>query len=117
MFLGGAISGFFGGFSGYQGALRSFFLIDAHLSKQGFIGTNAVIAVVVDIVRLVIYGLSFRSLLTSANMPLLVIVIMAAVGGIFLGMHLLKKMTLDFMQQLIIVLLYTFGILLVLGVI
>src|SRR5690606_7737307 len=34
--LGGALSGFFGGLSGNQGALRSAFLIKAGLSKEAF---------------------------------------------------------------------------------
>jgi uncharacterized membrane protein YfcA len=35
--LGGIISGFFGGLSGHQGALRSMFLIRAGLNKEQFI--------------------------------------------------------------------------------
>ena len=35
--FGGALSGFFGGLSGHQGALRSAFLIKAGLSKEAFI--------------------------------------------------------------------------------
>lgn len=43
--LGGALSGFFGGLSGNQGALRSMFLIKAGLDKEAFIGTGVVTAV------------------------------------------------------------------------
>ena len=35
--IGGALSGFFGGLSGNQGALRSAFLIKAGLSKEAFV--------------------------------------------------------------------------------
>ncbi|MGE3758003.1 MAG: TSUP family transporter, partial [Pseudobdellovibrionaceae bacterium] len=38
--VGGAISGFFGGLSGLQGALRSMFLLRANLSKDQFVGTT-----------------------------------------------------------------------------
>jgi hypothetical protein len=57
--LGGLLSGFFGGLSGLQGAMRSAFLIKAGLNKEAFIGTNTVSAVVVDVARLIVYGLSF----------------------------------------------------------
>ena len=45
---GGLLSGFFGGLSGNQGAFRSAFLIKAGLSKEAFVGTNAVSVVIVD---------------------------------------------------------------------
>ena len=59
--LGGAVSGFFGGLSGMQGALRSMFLIRAGLSKEQFIGTGVVSAVIVDISRLAVYGTALVS--------------------------------------------------------
>jgi len=42
--LGGALSGFFGGLSGNQGALRSPFLLKAGLTREGYIATGVVIA-------------------------------------------------------------------------
>ena len=41
--LGGLLSGFFGGLSGHQGALRSAFLAKSGLSTGQFVGSNAVI--------------------------------------------------------------------------
>lgn len=117
LFFGGAISGFFGGLSGNQGALRSIFLINTNLDTKAFIGTNAVIAVIVDIIRLVIYSLSFQHLLTRAHVPLLSIAVIAGMSGVFLGMVLLKKITIEFIQKIIIALLYLLGTLLVLGII
>ena len=58
---GGILSGFFGGLSGNQGALRSAFLIKAGLSKEAFVGTGTVSAVIVDIARLLVYGASFHT--------------------------------------------------------
>ncbi|HXF60300.1 MAG TPA: hypothetical protein VNK95_01705, partial [Caldilineaceae bacterium] len=57
--VGGLLSGFFGGLSGNQGALRSAFLIKAGLQKEAFIGTGTVSAVVVDVARLLVYGFGF----------------------------------------------------------
>ncbi len=117
LFFGGAISGFFGGLSGNQGALRSVFLINTPLNEKAFIGTNAVIAAVVDTIRLVIYSLSFRHLLTKEHAPLLSVAVIAGICGVFLGVVLLKKITLAFIQKIIITLLYLFGTLLALGII
>ena len=117
LFLGGALSGFFGGLSGHQGVFRSAFLINMDLSKEGFIGTNGVIATMVDIVRLSIYGWSFWSLLTNIQAALLIAAAGSALVGIGLGMILLRKLTLAFIQKFIIVLLYVLGMLLIIGII
>jgi len=64
--LGGALSGFFGGLSGNQGALRSAFLLKIGLSKEAFVATGVVSAVIVDAARLVIYvPVSCRTTLLS----------------------------------------------------
>ena len=117
LFLGGALSGFFGGLSGHQGVFRSAFLINMDLSKEGFIGTNGVIATMVDIVRLSIYGWSFWSLLTNIQAALLIVAAGSALVGIGLGMILLRKLTLEFIQKFIIVLLFVLGMLLIIGII
>lgn len=82
---GGLLSGFFGGLSGNQGALRSAFLITAGLDKRVFVGTSVVSAVVVDVVRLAVYGLSFLGLRGLELPPGVIGVIVAATGSAFLG--------------------------------
>jgi hypothetical protein len=57
--LGGALSGFFGGLSGHQGALRSAFLVKTGISAEQFVGTNAVIGFLVDLARILVYGAGF----------------------------------------------------------
>ena len=52
--LGGCISGFFGGLSGHQGAFRSMFLLKAGIGKEQFIATGVVLAVMVDLARMLI---------------------------------------------------------------
>ena len=54
--LGGVLSGFFGGLSGHQGALRSAFLIKAGLSKESFIATGIVVSMFIDFTRLSVYA-------------------------------------------------------------
>jgi uncharacterized membrane protein YfcA len=97
--LGGALSGFFGGLSGHQGALRSAFLIRAGLTKEQFIATGVATAVMVDFSRLAVYGLSFfsrdRALLNERGSVIVVIAAcVAAFAGSIIGARLVKKVTL-----------------------
>ncbi len=103
--LGGLLSGFFGGLSGHQGALRSAFLIKARLSKEAFIGTAVVVSTFVDFTRLSIYatGWSFSGILDQ--LPIITIATLSAMAGAYLGNKLLKKVTLQFLQIFIAILL------------
>jgi len=53
------LSGFFGGLSGLQGAIRSAFLIKSGLSKEAFIATAVVVSTFVDFTRLPVYATRF----------------------------------------------------------
>lgn len=57
--LGGAVSGFFGGLTGQQGAFRSIFLLRSGLEPERFIATGVMIAILVDLSRLATYAGSF----------------------------------------------------------
>lgn len=94
--LGGAISGFFGGLSGNQGALRTPFLLKAGLSKDAFIATGVVSAVIVDIARLIVYGSGFLAdhLAQSTDLAIpIAVATIAAFAGAFLGKRILGKVT------------------------
>lgn len=114
--VGGALSGFFGGLSGHQGALRSAFLLRAGLSKEAFIATGVVIACVVDMTRLSLYS---RHLGTAAagQAPLLVFAMAMAWIGAYAGGRLVHKVTLRKVQLIVAVLLVLIGGLLALGLI
>lgn len=111
--LGGVMSGFFGGLSGHQGALRSAFLIKAGLSKEGFIGTGVVIACIVDITRISIYSSQLLFTGISDNSILLLAAVISAFIGAFIGNRLVKKITMRVIQIIVSVML--FGIALGLG--
>ncbi len=96
--LGGVLSGFFGGLSGHQGALRSAFLARAGLTKEEFVGTGAAIASLIDIARLSIYSNHLSSEGIRANFNLLAVATLAAFVGALLGNQLLKKMTMGGVQ-------------------
>lgn len=96
--IGGALSGFFGGLTGAQGALRSAFLIRAGLSKEAFIATTVVISSFVDFTRLGVYSTRILNLDLKENFPLLICATLSAMIGAFIGNKLLKKVTLKFLQ-------------------
>lgn len=108
--VGGVLSGFFGGLSGHQGALRSAFLINAGLTKEQFIGTGVTCAVLVDLSRLAVYGATFftrhfAALGERSGFPLMIAATLCAFAGAFIGARLMKKVTLLFVQRLVGVLL------------
>jgi hypothetical protein len=89
--LGGLLSGFFGGLSGNQGALRSSFLIRAGLSKELFIGTGVVISCLVDITRLSLYASTTLKSIDSTKMTLLTFAVLCAFLGVYIGNKAVKK--------------------------
>jgi uncharacterized protein len=111
--LGEALSGFFGGLSGNQGALRSAFLVRCGLSKESFIATGVVIACIVDFTRITVYGSHLATAGQIENMPLLAVATISAFFGAFVGNRLMKKVTMRTIQILVSGML--FGIALALG--
>ncbi|MEZ4845543.1 MAG: sulfite exporter TauE/SafE family protein [Bdellovibrionota bacterium] len=108
--LGGALSGFFGGLSGHQGALRSMFLVTLNLSKESFIGTGVVIALLIDIARIGIYSSSLMQTEWMSHWPLLLAAIGSAFAGTWLGNRYLKKITMDLVQKIVAACLLLFSI-------
>jgi uncharacterized protein len=114
---GGVLSGFFGGLSGIQGALRSAFLIKSGLGKEAFIATGIVIACLVDISRLGVYITRFSRSGLQNNLGLVIAATASAFAGAYLGNRLLKKVTLDSVQVIVTVMLVVLAIALGLGLV
>ena len=115
--VGGALSGFFGGLSGNQGALRSAFLIKAGLSKEAFIATSVVVSTFVDFTRLSVYATRFTKTGLHENLGLVACATIAATAGAYIGNRLLKKVTLKFIQSLVAIMLIVLSIALGAGLI
>ena len=81
----------------------------AGLDPEAFIGTNVVAAVLVDIVRLVVYGVELHgagvSVLGGDVGGLVLTATMAAFLGSFVGARLIRRATLPALQLLVGVLL------------
>lgn len=102
--FGGALSGFFGGLSGHQGALRAAFLVRSGLDRDAFLGSSVVCAVLVDVSRLLVYGwTAFRHPIDiaggSQGRGLIVAATLAAFLGSYLGARWVRKVTLRALQR------------------
>jgi uncharacterized protein len=118
--LGGALSGFFGGLSGNQGALRSAFLIKAGLDKEAFIGTSTVASVIVDVVRLAVYGVYFFTASFEGMTGIWSFVVVASISaflGAFIGARLITKITLHLVQTIVAIMLFLIGLGMVTGIV
>ncbi|MFO0478915.1 MAG: TSUP family transporter [Bacteroidota bacterium] len=115
--LGGLLSGFFGGLSGNQGALRTAFLIRANLTKDAFIATGVVIACLVDISRLTIYSNQIIRFGDQLNYSLIISATLSAFIGAYFGNKLLKKVTIKTIQYIVATMLIIFSLMLGLGII
>ncbi len=115
--LGGTFSGFFGGLSGNQGALRSAFLIRCGLSKEAFIASGVVVACLVDLTRLGVYAAKFSALDIKANAALLTAAAFSAFLGAWLGNRLLQKITVRAVQLTVTAMLFLIALGLAAGLI
>lgn len=105
MTAGGVLSGFFGGLSGFQGALRSAFLIQYGLQKEQFLATGIAIACLVDLTRLSLYASLFLSSNAMEHWQIILAAILSAFIGAYAGNALLKKITIVFVQRTVAVML------------
>lgn len=118
--LGGLLSGFFGGLSGHQGALRSAFLAKTGLATERFVGSNAVIGLLVDLTRISVYLALFSAaggrLSEFDGWTLVIVGSIAAFAGVMIAKQFLHKVTMTSIQVLVGILLFGVGLALVTGV-
>jgi hypothetical protein len=102
--LGGALTGFIGGLSGQQGALRSMFLLRLKLEPAVFIATGVMLAVVVDLSRIPAYLAAFAGGdldFDRRGLALIGVGTLAAVAGAWIGVRVLKKATIGAVRALV----------------
>jgi len=106
--VGGSVAGFLAGFIGTGGAIRGLALASFNLEKSFFVGTSAMIDFGVDVSRTIIY-LNHDYLQWSMlwYIPLLLV---AAIGGSYLGKQVLKKINQETFRKVTLVLILLTGI-------
>jgi uncharacterized membrane protein YfcA len=117
--LGGLVTGFFGGLTGQQGALRSIFLLRAGLAAKPFIATGVMIAILVDLARLSTYAASFAALgLNPDGQEALLVGVgtLAAFAGAWAATRHLEKLTITAIRSVVAVLMCLIGLALCAGV-
>lgn len=107
LWLGGALSGFMGGLSGHQGALRSVFLLNRVGEVSSFVSTAAFIGLMTDVSRNSIYLVNLNW--GTVDIPQLVLTVIAAAAGVLIGTRLLKKITFGFIQTVVSIGLFLLG--------
>jgi uncharacterized protein len=118
--VGGILSGFFGGLSGNQGVLRSAFLIKIGLSKEAFVATGVVSAIMIDAARLTVYGTTAMENHLDQSRTVLMPVLVAstcALLGTWIAKKMLHKITLRTVQLIVAVGMLVIGLGLLLGLI
>jgi len=117
LLLGGLFSGFFGGISGNQGALRTLFLANIGLTKESLIATGIAISLIIDCTRLGIYYANFSQVDYQINFNLIFVVTLFAFIGAYFGSILLTKITINIINKIITLMLLTIGLMLCFGII
>ena len=108
--IGGFGSGFFGGLTGHQGALRAMFLQKRLPNKTEYAATAAVLALVVDVTRVPVYVALEGWQILDAGW-LIVGLVLAAVLGVQLGKRWLQKWKSDTIRNGILVAIVVSGVL------
>lgn len=110
--LGGLATGFFGGLTGQQGALRSIFLLKSGLPADRFVATGVMIAVLIDVSRLGTYWASF----TAAGLDpagregaLMLVGTLAAFAGAWTATRRLDKITITGIRNAVAALMLGIG--------
>lgn len=114
---GGLISGFFGGLSGHQGALRSVFLLKLQLDKNVYIASGVMIACLVDVARLSLYS-NFDILKSKdVNFHLLITAVLSAWTGAYFGNKIFKKTSIEFFKWFVGAFMLVMGSLIAAGIV
>ncbi|MHC4512698.1 MAG: sulfite exporter TauE/SafE family protein [Planctomycetota bacterium] len=110
--VGGALSGFLGGISGHQGALRATFMVRLGLSKEAFLGTSILCAVIIDIARIGYYATDYATKHQQLfdSWDLLLVGTLSAFLGSYLGRRMIEKVTMEGIRRLVGVMLLFLGL-------
>jgi uncharacterized membrane protein YfcA len=114
MRIGGILSGFFGGFSGHQGALRALFLSKLKMEPIVFVATTAFISLLVDLTRVSVY---FSGSWFSNYYPTYIMLycVPSALAGTLIGRKYIQKVNHAKLSIIVGVALLAMGLTMVLG--
>ncbi len=88
--LGGAVSGFFGGLVGNQGGIRTAAMLGFEVNKRQFVATTTAVALLVDAARVPVF-LVLQTRAIVALLPTIAIATVGVVIGTLYGERLLGR--------------------------
>ena len=88
--LGGALSGFFGGLVGNQGGIRTAAMLGFDVDKRQFVATTTAVALLIDMARVPVY-LVLEWAQLSRMWPTIAVATAGVVGGTLFGETLLAR--------------------------
>jgi uncharacterized protein len=88
--IGGALSGFFGGLVGNQGGIRTAAMLGFEVNKRQFVATTTAVAWLIDAARVPIY-LAVEGRALAALTPTIAIATAGVVAGTLFGERLLSR--------------------------
>ena len=112
--LGGALSGFFGGLVGNQGGIRTAAMLGFEVSKRQFVATTTAVALLIDMARVPIY-LAVETAQLAAIWPTLALATAGVVVGTLFGEELLARVSEQRFRMVIGVLLLVLGVAFLIG--
>ena len=117
--LGGMLTGFMGGLTGQQGALRSMFLLKSSFTPQVYVSTGVLIAILIDIARIPTYvaGIAGSATITKHEISLIAFGTICAFLGAYIGAKSLPKISISYIRFIVAGLMVIIGTLLILGII
>jgi hypothetical protein len=107
--IGGSLSGFLAGLIGLGGAVRAAFLVAFDLSKEVYVATSAMIAVVIDVTRIPTYIFT-KAVQESSYYLLIPFLIISAYFGVRTGKIFLAKIKQETFRRIVAVALLLVGI-------
>lgn len=105
---GGALSGVIAGLIGTGGAVRSVCLLAFGLPKEAYLGTSALIALVVDSTRLPVYV--SQGFLPRAMAPVMLGLVAIAFAGAWTGQHLVRRIAPAAFKRVVLAMLALMGV-------
>ena len=102
--IGGALSGMFGGLVGNQGGIRSAGLLGFEMEKASFVATATAVALLVDLARMPVYVVSTGAELRPAA-TLIGVMTAGAILGTIAGGRLLRRIPEQVFRRIVAVLL------------
>jgi len=107
--LGGALSGFFGGLVGNQGGIRTAAMLGFEVDKRQFVATTTAVALLIDLARVPVY-LAVESAQLARLWPTIAIATIGVIAGTLLGEKLLARVPQQRFRTVVGVLLLLLGL-------